>query len=66
MNDKFHMNDWGKDHIITDFLMREKVAIRGTKAFKNVPCNVELFFQICQNIQDTGKFEGADGNRYKT
>ena len=63
--DGFPMTGWVKDYSIKDFVESEKVTNRDTKKYKNAQCKAKLF-QICQNNQDTGTFEDADGNKFKT
>ena len=52
-----------KARTLKDYLERAKITNRDTKECKSARCNGKRY-QVCQYIEETCEFEGADGNKY--
>ena len=60
--EKSPMNGQCKANTLKDFLVRTEVTNRYTKKSKSASCNGKSC-QVCQYIEETGKFEDTDGNK---
>ena len=60
--EKSHMTGQYKSSTLKDFPVRTKVTKRYTKKSKGASCDGKSC-QVCQSIEETGKFEGNDCNK---
>ena len=60
--EKSHMIGQYKASTLKDFPVRKMVTKRYTKKSKSASCDGKSC-QVCQSIEETGKFEDNDGNK---
>ena len=54
------MTGWRKARTLKDYLVRAKINNNDIKECKSARCNGKRY-QVCQYIEETCEFEGADG-----